>query len=193
MKLTPELAEKYAAYRERFFSGSLGLYCGFPANIPDPCDAENERLYQPGQPVPFMMIGEDARTKNGTYLLCDIVEHGGVDCSDNAPPANDPEEAVLKKLKFGDNTVYSSVALVNFAAEYSITGLISSLEIATDILRSFQRLGSHKKGYGEQGSAPWGLMLRADSSDWGDENENFCAYGDGDGASARQLAPSLDQ
>jgi len=201
MRLTLELAKKYVSYRERFLSGSNGLYLGFPSSNnsdncqdnsghmygSDPCQDNAGRQYNKNDYVPFMITTGDGSIKTGAYLLASelVVQ----------PTANplELENSSIKELHFGDNTVYSSVALVNFVAEYAVTGLPSSLELALNILKSFQRLGSIQRGYREKGSSPYGFVLRADSHDWSDPNENICTFNNGTGPASDWLAPSFDQ
>src|SRR5262249_19888281 len=91
------------------------------------------------------------------------------------------------------NTLYASFALVCFAAEYSITLLRQPLEIAVGIAKSFQRLASKQRGWQETGNAPFGFVLRHDSRDTADIDENICNFSSGTGSAAFQLAPSFDQ
>jgi hypothetical protein len=190
MRLTPDLAKKYAAYRNRFIGGPEGLYNGFPSDIVDPCSTGADRRYSKDGRAPFMVTTGAPGTDLGTYLHVDDFEVEDL-------PAEQLEHARINKIKFGDNTVYSSVAIVCFAAEYAVGGLLESLQYVANIAESFQRLGTHQAGFGEEASSPpFGFVLRADSKDWAgdtDAVENFCGYGDGSTPTAAQLAPSLDQ
>ena len=121
MRLTKELAEKYIAYRERYFSGSLGEYRGYsvdPASNSsddlDPCTNGDNRRYTADNYVPFMITNGDPRTDIGTFLNMDRIK---VDDGDNL------ELSDVNYLYFGDNTLYASIAMVNFAAEYAISNL----------------------------------------------------------------------
>lgn len=184
MKITQDLADKYARYRERYLSGSGGSYQGLKnldANLAG-------QRYRRNVAAPFTIVTDAPGADKGTFLHCDMA----VDTNVSAAP-EEWERAPISDLAFGDNTLFSAIALVNFVAEYSVVGLPESLEIALGFAKSFQRLSSHHRGFGETGSPPYGFCLRADTADWDDKNENFTTYNDGDSATAHQLAPSLDQ
>ena len=186
MKITPELAAKYAQYRDRFLSGTTGTYGGFTG--PDPCGGSDAgRRYQQNCYAPFMITSGDAAVDEGTFLHVDRFVVG-----DNVAP-NDMEQTPILEVHSGDNTLYASFALVSFVAEYSITLLAEPLEIALGIAKSFQRLGSKQRGWQETDPAPFGFVLRHDSRDTADLDENLCNFGGGTGAAAYQLAPSFDQ
>lgn len=187
MKLTPELAKKYASYRERFLGGSHGQYIGFPKDQTDPCGGGAGRRYDANTYASFMVLSNNPLADEGTFLHVDVLE---------VEPGNTPDElesANITKISFGDNTVYASATLLSFVAEYAILGQAQSLEVALGIARSFQRLGMRQAGMGETGQGPYGFTLRSDSWDNGSVNENICSYGDGATETAHRLAPSFDQ
>ncbi len=192
MILTEELARKYIACRTRYLRGPLGLYSGGW----DQCAAGYSRRYtlrltqdggapQPFMYAPFMITSGDGRTDNGTFLNADNLYL----CDGPA----DMERRPVIGVTAGDNLVYSSIALTTFAAEYSLTFLQSPLNLVNGILGSYERLGSYQRGYLERGNAPFGFLLRSDSADAPDRDENICNFEGGDGTAAMQLAPSFDQ
>jgi hypothetical protein len=181
MKLTPELARKYAAYRGRYLGGSRGVYKG----ATDGC-AEFARVYKKDRPVPFMVIGVDAATRVGSFLNADRIPLVPL-------PGRDFEDCDIASVFSGDNLVYSSIAMLCFVSEYAIGQLKSSLDLAKGIADSWVRLGSYQRGYLENGDAPFGFLLRADSADSPDANENICNFEDGEGSAAATLCPSCDQ
>ena len=189
MKLSPELATKYAQYRERFLGGTLGLYDGFPRrpDRPDPCGGDAGRRYKKDKYAPFMIIAGDPSAAEGSFLHVDRFVVG----ADVAPA--EMEQTSILEVHSGDNTLYASFALVCFVAEYAITQVRQPLKIAVGIARSFQRLASQQRGFQETGNSPFGFMLRHDLRDTADLDENFCNFRSGTGSAAFQLAPSFDQ
>lgn len=185
MKITPELAAKYAQYRDRFLGGTMGTYAGFTG--PDPCGGNAGRRYDRDRYAPFMITSGDAAVDQGTFLHVDRFVVG------NSVAAAEMEQSQILEVHCGDNTLYASCALVSFVAEYSITLQAQPLEIALGIARSFQRLSSVQRGWQETGNAPFGFVLRHDSRDTADIEENFCNFGGGTGTAAYKVAPSFDQ
>lgn len=187
MLISKELAEKYVRYRDRFLGGSDKVYAGiegittargihFPNG--DPCSTEKERKYKKGEYVPFMVVAGDPERDVGTFMHVDFARVDGLE---------------IDQIKFGDNTVYGQIAMVCFAAEYSVTLKTEPLHYALGIAKSLRRLGSHQKGFQENGKPPYGFIIRGDSCDDGSESENFCAYRQGVRNTKMTLAPSLDQ
>ena len=195
MKLTPELADKYARYRDRFLGGAMGKYAGFRATdaegrpVTDPCGDATGRRYEGGRYAPFMVTDGNPDTDGGTFLHVDRFDtEGGL-------ATTDVESAPIRNVNCGDSTLYASCVMVSFVAEYSITLLPQPLEIALGIAKSFRRLGSVQRGFQETSGPPFGFILRHDSRDVSGESlaENFCNFGGGTGTAAFQTAPSFDQ
>jgi hypothetical protein len=179
MLLTKELAEKYASYRTRYLFGTGGGYAP-RADIPTDCLGGAAK----GQPVPFLSFGDGDPSARGTFLNADKLFASG-----DLPP----EVAEIEEINRGDNIIYVSYALLNFVAEYAITGQGESLAISQNIITSLVRLGTYHQGLNEETppGGPHGWMLRHDSPDVAKE-ENICTWL-GNPDDARDLEPSYDQ
>lgn len=208
MRLTEQVAMKYAKYRLRFLEGAIGPYEGTQYGTFDPLT--EEFLVNVNVPsMPVKRVPAQVRGARVTFLrnitrphdepgCCVIAEKLSVDAA-TATESGNLDSAHVTSLKHGDNTLHASWAFATFVAEYVITHDLGALRLADRILRSFQRLGDYSPGHGEdpnRNNRPpnelWGYILRSDIVDDADSSERIQDWlADPDAKSS--LEPSPDQ
>lgn len=184
MQLTPALAAKYASYRSRFLFGTDGVYV--PGTPVPPCTSvPNVEFQQQNVPAAFLSHCGSPPVDPGTYLNANILALNDI---------TDPQSSTVVDINHGDNIIYGSFAAINFAAEYAITLDLEPLQFCLNIVLAMQRLGTYQGGLNDppSPSGSHGFMLRADSPDDGDPNENICVWAQ-DPENAKNLEPSYDQ
>ena len=208
MRLSEQLALKYAKYRLRFLEGAIGPYEGPQIGVFD--DDQEEYLVEVNVPgLPDRKVAARIRDARVTFLrnsgrphdepgAFTIAEKMSVDAATAEEPGN-LDSAHITSLKHGDNTLHASWAFVTFIAEYVITYDLATLRIADGILRSLQRLGNYSHGHGEppdRAHRPnnefWGYILRSDVVDDDDDSERIQDWLE-DTDTKSPLEPSPDQ